>query len=52
MAYLNLVVTFGLLSYCSSHLLDSLAGPVTIADQSAEESMVSIILEKFPSHAM
>lgn len=28
------------------------AGPVTIADQTAEESMVSIILEKFPSHAM
>ncbi|KAE8008551.1 hypothetical protein FH972_005051 [Carpinus fangiana] len=26
--------------------------PVTIADQSAEESMVSIILEKFPSHAI
>ncbi|XP_059453645.1 bifunctional phosphatase IMPL2, chloroplastic [Corylus avellana] len=26
--------------------------PVTIADQSAEESMVSIILENFPSHAI
>ncbi|XP_020269573.1 bifunctional phosphatase IMPL2, chloroplastic-like [Asparagus officinalis] len=26
--------------------------PVTIADRNAEESMVSIILEKFPSHAI
>lgn len=26
--------------------------PVTIADRTAEESMVSIILENFPSHAM
>nr|POF10112.1 bifunctional phosphatase impl2, chloroplastic [Quercus suber] len=26
--------------------------PVTIADKEAEESMVSIILENFPSHAM
>ncbi|OMO75605.1 Inositol monophosphatase, partial [Corchorus olitorius] len=25
--------------------------PVTIADQAAEESMVSIIFENFPSHA-
>lgn len=28
------------------------AGPVTIADQSAEEAMVSIILDNLPSHAM
>jgi hypothetical protein len=35
-----------------SYLLDSLAGPVTIADQSAKESMSSIILENFPSHAV
>lgn len=27
-------------------------GPVTIADREAEESMVSIILESFPSHAV
>lgn len=27
-------------------------GPVTIADQAAEESMVKIIQENFPSHAM
>jgi inositol-phosphate phosphatase/L-galactose 1-phosphate phosphatase/histidinol-phosphatase len=27
-------------------------GPVTIADQSAEEAMVSIILDNFPSHAV
>lgn len=27
-------------------------GPVTIADRDAEESMVSVILENFPSHAM
>lgn len=27
-------------------------GPVTIADQAAEESMVKIIEENFPSHAM
>lgn len=33
-------------------LYSSTAGPVTIADQAAEESMVSIILENFPSHAM
>ncbi|MCI37937.1 inositol monophosphatase [Trifolium medium] len=26
--------------------------PVTIADQSAEEAMVSIILHNFPSHAV
>lgn len=33
-------------------MLKSVTGPVTIADQAAEESMVSIIMENFPSHAM
>jgi fructose-1,6-bisphosphatase/inositol monophosphatase family enzyme len=27
-------------------------GPVTIADREAEEAMVSVILESFPTHAM
>lgn len=33
-------------------LMGCFAGPVTIADRAAEESMVSIILKHFPSHAM
>lgn len=33
-------------------VLDVGVGPVTIADQAAEEAMVSIILGSFPAHAM
>lgn len=33
-------------------LFSASTGPVTVADQAAEESMVSVILENFPSHAM
>lgn len=29
-----------------------IAGPVTIADQEAEEAMIKIILKNFPTHAM
>lgn len=36
------------LSLILSHFL----GPVTIADQAAEEAMVRIIQEHFPHHAM
>lgn len=32
--------------------LFSVAGPVTIADRTAEEAMVAIIQDNFPSHAM
>lgn len=33
-------------------LFSASTGPVTVADQVAEDSMVSVILENFPSHAM
>ncbi|TYK28812.1 bifunctional phosphatase IMPL2 [Cucumis melo var. makuwa] len=33
-------------------LFSASTGPVTVADQVAEESMVSVILENFPSHAI
>lgn len=33
-------------------LINFVTGPVTIADKAAEEAMISIILENFPSHAM
>lgn len=32
--------------------LNIYVGPVTIADQMAEEAMVSILFQNFPNHAM
>ncbi|KAL6011400.1 hypothetical protein ACLOJK_001848 [Asimina triloba] len=54
---LCLLSGFGLVEFMFFRKLFSadkrkLAGPVTIADRTAEEAMTSIILENFPSHAV